>query len=434
MLNSIFDIQERVDYAATTSDIMYFCKYGVISGMYGQLLENRIFEPDDYDENKLNEILEENDDTNSDNSFGTPNIIVLFAESFWDVDQLLEEVEFNTKVTSNLEELKSKGIFFNMISPSYGGVSANVEFEFLTGANLMYFNKGYVPYMQLYNNKSYYYKPSIISELKNNGYNTKIVTYTSKELFDCGRFYNYIGVDETEYNTDIAEENIKGKYVSDEYVVDKIINEFENKDKNEKLFYMTLTMQAHMPYLIDKYENYDVNIVSSNLEQSMNETLISYAQGIYDTDKQLGRLYEYIQTLDEPTLLVFYGDHLPYLENSEGVNILDYLQYFNTDDELLNDYRMYNTQALILANFEINDDKNQYIGPDLLGAYILNRMDINISNYYKWLYNYKNNLAASNYIVSIDSKGQLYYTNNLSSELKEAYNIRKNMQYKFFIK
>lgn len=432
-LNTFFEVNKRQDYARSTTNTFYYALYGVIPGMYGQMLENRIEKPKDYDETVIqHEITQASN--NKDRFLGKPNVIVLFSESFWDIDQL-DEVKFNTTVTPNFKKLQSEGIFFNMISPSYGGVTANVEFEFFTGANLMYFNKGYIPFMQLYRNDSFYSKPSIISELENNGYNTKLLTCSTDQLFHCGRFYNYLGINDCEFMTDANEDNIKGQYISDETVVNKIIDEFENKKSDEKLFYMALTIQAHMPYLISKYDNYDVYVESSNLTQDMNDTLTSYAQGIHDADKQLQRLYNYIKTLDEPTIIVFYGDHLPYLNTKEGEDVIENLEFFNTKNELKNIYRKYNTQSLILANFQLQEEKEiKYVGPDLLGAYVLNKMDIQTSNYYKWLYSTINTLGASNYIISSDKYGNLYYTNKLDGDMKEIYNLRENIQYKYFIK
>lgn len=433
MLNVIFDINNRKDYDSFVTIAEYYLTYGVLGGMHGQLLENRIQEPKDYNEENINKELSETNE-NSNKILGNPNIIVVFSESFWDVDQL-EEVEFNQKVTPNFNALKDKGLFFNMISPSYGGVSANVEYEFLTGSNVMYFNRGYIPYMQLYKNNKYYRKPSIISELKNNGYKTKIVTCASPSLFNCGKFYQYLNIDETEYISKVEDKYIKGKYVSDEYVTDKIIKEFNNKEKDKKMFYMTLTMQAHMPYAKEKYSNYDVWVTKSNFSQKVNDTLTSYAQGIYDADKQLGRLYEYIQTLEEPTIIVFYGDHLPYLYYGKD-NAIDKLEYFNTDNQTLNNYRKYNTQSLILSNFEIKKDEEetQYLGPDLLGTYILNNMDIKISDYYKWLYETRKTIGAANFFVTVDRNGNLYNTYELNGEYKDIYNMRRNIEYKLFVK
>ena len=432
-LNYFFEINDRKDYDGNTTNMVYYLRYGILTGMYGQLLENRIGKPKDYNDDKLNDELKKASIYHNNKKFGRPNIIVVFSESFWDIGQL-DEVKFDREVASNFNKLKNEGLFFDMISPSYGGISANVEFEFLTGANTMYFNNGYIPYMQLYTNNKYKNNPSIIKEIRKNGYKTKITTCASPRLFNCGRFYNYLDIDETEYITNVNEVEKKGQYISDKSITDKIINEFNNKEKDEKIFYMTLTMQAHMPYPISKYDNYDIDIVESNLSDKLNETLKSYAQGIYDADKELGRLYEYIKQFEEPTIIIFYGDHLPYLSNGKE-DAMKELNYFNTEDNNLNNFRKYNTQSLILANFEIEQENDiKYLGPDLLSSYILNNMDIEISDYYKWLYNTKNTIGASNYLVSIDQTGKLYKTNKLEGKLKEMYELRKNMQYKLFIK
>ncbi len=438
---TIFTTDDRVDYDGFVTLGYYYLTYGIIGGIYGQYLEGRQIEPDGYDEAEVDKALAEADskkdheaDTKEQKLFGKPNIIVVFSEAFWDIDQL-DEIEFNVPVTSNLNELKKKGLFFNMISPSYGGVSANVEYEFMTGSNTMYFNHGYIPYMQLYRDDKCYEKPSIIHELNNNGYRTKMATYTTKELFSCDRVYKYFQVDDVEYNIDIEEKNKKGRNVSDEYVTDRIINEFNNKDKDEKLFYMALTLQAHLPYPKDVYDKYDVWVTKSNLSEDMNETVKTYAQGVYDADKQLGRLYEYIQTLDEPTIIVFFGDHLPYLLPAE-TNVIDVLDYFNTPDETLNTFRRYNTQSLIVSNFDINKEAvdTKYIGPDLLSSFVLNNMDIEISNYYKWLYQNRSLIGSSNYLVTVDNDGNLYKTSELKGARKDIYNLRKNIEYKLFVK
>lgn len=432
ILNSVFDTNKRKDYERCMERKAEFVSYGIIGGIYEGFLENRLYEPMDYNEQMVIEEIENNNYIQEDNSFGKPNIIVVFAESFWNVDNL-DDVQFNTKIAPNFEELKEKGILFNMISPSYGGVSSNVEYEFLTGCSMRYLPIGYIPTMRLYNNNAYYNAPSIIKELNNNGYKTKIVNYTPGTSFNIEKFYKYIGVKEKIFNTSIERKNFKGDCVSDEYVINQVINEFNNKEKDEKLFYMCLSMQSHMPYLIEKYDKYDISIENSNYSDEFNEVLLSYAQGIYDMDKQLGKLYDYIQTLDEPTMIVFYGDHLPYLKSTSEKNLLDYLEYFNTDNDLINVYRKYNTQSLILANFEIEENEYKYLSPDLLGCYVINKMDINISPYYKWLNKYLTLLPASNWYVTLDKDGNLYNTKELTGELKENYLTREKVQYKYFV-
>ena len=432
-LKVFFEIETRADYEANVSNLAYFMRYGTITGMYGQLLENRNMKPEDYNDEVLDLELEKANKEISNKKLGTPNIITVFSESFWDIDQLTE-IEFNKTVAPNFKKYKNEGLYFEMISPVYGGISSNVEFEYLTGATTRYFNNGYVPTMQLYTNDKYYENPSIINELKNNGYTTKIVTCASPRLFEFGRFYKYLKIDEKEFVTKVKKEDIKGQYISDEAVTNKIINEFENKEKGQKLFYMLLTLQNHMPYQYEKYEQYDIEIVKSDLSDEINGTIQAYAQGIYDADKQLARLYEYVKNYDEPTIIVFYGDHLPYLSAGRE-DALKQLEYFNTEDKELNIFRKYNTPALILANFDLEEqDEIKYLSPDLLSTYILNNMDIDISPYYKWLYSTRNVIGAGNSKIIIDQEGKIYNTNKINGDIKRLYNLRKNMQYKFFIK
>lgn len=408
-----------------TSDDFYKY-YGHLSGMYGNLLETRVYKPNNYNRKEITKIVK-NSKKENDSTFRKPNIIVIFSESFFDINKI-DEIKFDKDITSNYNRLKEEGLSFNMVAPFYGGMSANVEYEFLTGGSTNYYSESYVPYMELYNSDKYYNAPSIISELKKNDYYTKIVAYYSDKLYNCGRVYKYMGVDDVDFIPNVKSKYIKGQYVSDKYVVDNIINEFNNK-KDNPLFYMTMTMQSHMPYLKDKYDNYDIDIVKSNLDSKYNDSLKSYAQGIYDADKELGRLYDYISSLDEDTIIVFYGDHLPYLES------FNYMKYFNTSDEKTNILRKYNTESLIVANYDISDLKKEnlnYLDADLLSSYILNHMDIEVSDYYRWLYSTRNIIGASNRYITTNQDNNIYYTNSLSNKQKKLYNLRKNIQYRYF--
>ena len=61
-------------------------------------------------------------------------------------------------------------------------------------------------------------------------------------------------------------------------------------------------------------------------------------------------------------------------------------------------------------------------------------MDIEISNYYKWLYQSRKYIGAANFLVTIDNEGNLYNTSELTGIYKEIYNLRKNIEYKLFVK
>lgn len=423
-LKIFFNTDNYVEFKSYTTNIEFYARNGLINGMYGIVLNNRFVEPENYDEEILEKIVKEAENINGE-KYGKPNIIVFFSESFWDIEQL-SEVEFNKEITSNFNRLKEEGEFVNMISPSYGGMSENVAFEFLTGGSMSLFPKGYIPIMSLYSRKNSENIPSLVKVLNNNGYKTEIIFgidyYNSEKAYRKLGFQNYR---ELEYHL--------ARYIPDEYCADIIIRKLKENSK-EPLFCVMETIESHMPFYKEKYDEYDISIQKSNLSDEQNEVLTCYAQGMYNADKQLGRLYEFIKSYEEPTILLFFGDHLPYLYTDENNNVLLELDYFNTEDELLNTYRKYNTQALVLSNYEIkNLEIPDYMGVDLLLNYIVNHLDIENEEYYKWLYNTTEILPGVNNFISFDSKGNLYNTNELSNEMKEMYEYRDLIQYKYFI-
>ena len=430
-LNIFLNIDEYQDYASYTNNLTYYIKNSLFGGMYGVLLNNRFDEPAEYNEDELNRILETTATEGIENSWGTPNIILMFSESFWDIDKQ-DDVKFNEDIASNIKRLKEKGKVVETLTCTYGGMSENVAFELLTGGSLKYFTKGYIPIMSLYSRNGSENIPSIVKELKNNNYRSKIIFgkdyYSSEKSMKKIGFDEYIELEETENNK-------KGIYISDDYITDVIIEELKKKEKGEKLFYMAETIQNHMPFKKDKYEKYDISIKNSIFKSEINDTILFYAQGIYDADKQLGRLYEYIKEYEEPTILIFLGDHLPYLYTEERENALKYLSYFNTGNKNEDIYRMYNTQALIVSNYNIDTKElPKYMSNNLVLTYIVNNMDIELSTYYKWLYSTMKDLPASNSEISLDINGQKYKTDELPKNMYKTNKLREYMQYKFFIK
>ena len=426
IINNGFNIKDGKDLAITASNTRYFYRYGVLPGLYSKLIESRRFTPDNYDEKELTSILE-----NTEKNSGTwkqPNIIVVFSESFWDVSKI-DGIKFDKDVTPNFNRLKEEQKAIEMISPSYGGISSNVEFEILTGGSLNYFTKGYTPYMQLFH-KGSENNPSIIQELKNNGYKTKVLNSSGASMFNCDYIYDFYGIDERNHLYD--EIDLGGKYVTDAYLTDKMIEYFDNKPMGEKIFYFIITMGGHMPYYEGRYDNYDVNIVESPYDKEINEVVHSYAEGIYLADKELGRIYDYINTLDEDTIVVFFGDHLPHLSTPDGKDALFTTGFLDDDYSLESVYKQYNTTALILSNYDLGKDDTKYLSPDLLMTYVLNNMDLELSPFYRWLYTTKEVLPSSNYVVTQDNSGKIYYTLGLTDKMKEVYDLREKMQYMLF--
>ena len=399
--------------------------YGIVGGMHYQYLNSMINydEPVNYDRSKLQEL--EDKSMKADKSIGTPNIIVILSESFFDIKKIEDDISFDKDVTKNYIQFKNTGNLINLITPSFGSMTSNVSYELLTGGNMTYYHLGYIPFLELY--KDNRKRNSLVKELKNNGYTTSIMlgedSYNSENIMKNIGFTNFSIVDDKKH--------IKGFYVSDDYVGDLIIKDLEkNRSKN---FIIVETMEAHLRYTKNKFDKYDINVSKSTLSEDYQDIVLSYAQGIYDADKMLKKVYDYINSIDEETIILFFGDHLPSLQDDGFNDVYDNLKYFNTNDNLVNTYRKYNTEALVLSNYNLDIDFPEYLGYDLLLTYLVNHLDIDLSSYYRWLYSTRDVLPAYNRYVSVNSNGKISYTNKLLGKEKKMFELRNKMIYKEFV-
>ena len=262
--------------------------------------------------------------------------------------------------------------------------------------------------------------------MKENGYETEITF--GKDYYNSKKAYTMVGFDT--YLELIENEDYEG---TDKYCTEILINRLKNKG-DKPLFYFLATIEGHMPYSKDKYEKYDISLEKSNLSKESNDALLSYAQGLYNSDKELLKLYNYIESIDEPTILIFMGDHLPFMYTVNRENVLNELEYFNSDSELENNYRLYNQQALILSNYDEEINIPEYMGVDNLLNNIVNQLDVNVDDYYRWLYSKQDILPGINRIVAFDKTGKLYESENITEEMNDIFETRRQMQYKLFIK
>ena len=114
--------------------------------------------------------------------------------------------------------------------------------------------------------------------------------------------------------------------------------------------------------------------------------------------------------------------------NSFNDNLYNYISEFNTKNELVNRYRKYNTEALIVSNYKIDYNDLTSLSPDLILTTIINKMDVEISDYYKWLYSTRKELPMTNWYLAKDKNGKIYDINNLPVDLYKIYSTKMKVQ------
>jgi arylsulfatase A-like enzyme len=163
----------------------------------------------------------------------------------------------------------------------------------------------------------------------------------------------------------------RGGYISDETFVEYIkyfLNESETNSENP-LFLFGISMENHQNYR-NKYDSGDftgftVSTYNSRLNERDRNSFKNYTQGVQNADKALGELADFVEKRERPTVLVYFGDHLP----SIGLTTAYVDSGFVKDNYSQSSRKkLYATPYLIYANYPLKDiEKYEMIGSyDLL--------------------------------------------------------------------
>lgn len=334
-----------------------------------------------------------------------PNVIVVMSEAFWD-PTLLKKFVFSKDPIKNYRDLIKNNITGNIISPVVGGVTCNVEYEFLTGRSIFFVDKMDVPFesYKKYINKTDYM--AIPWQFKNNGYKTIAVHPYNKFFYNRNLIYPRLGFDEFLSISDICisdMESQKGQYISDEYFIKTIIKTIDNSD--EPLFVFGISIENHYPYSPKKFDTKDISFIKGELP---NVSLECYTQGVYNADKSLKQLVDYLETQKEPTLLFFFGDHLPLIDAKPLKFYSDagFISTSNPQNWSLDDIKkMHSTPYVLWANYELPKTKLNDFSPIYIGPILLDLANLNKNKYSSYLTEMQKRIPVLHRDIVIDNDG-----------------------------
>jgi phosphoglycerol transferase MdoB-like AlkP superfamily enzyme len=232
------------------------------------------------------------------------DVIIFMAESLWDPTQL--GVRFSTDPLPFLRGLSATHSSGHLISPAFGGGTANAEFELLTGMSASFVPDGAFPYQH------YLLKPveALPSLFRGAGYHTAAIHPFHAWYWSRDVVYPLLGFDEFQSLADFPAAKLEGPWVSDEEVVDRILQELS--DESRPQFVMAITMSTHGPYSLPLSGAEEVQVLGE-LSPDNKLLLTNYAHKIRQTDRALERLVRKLEARPRKTLLVVFGDHLPML-------------------------------------------------------------------------------------------------------------------------
>ena len=352
--------------------------YGLPYCFSASLFNTGISEPNGYTKKamaKIDKDGELNQTAASRSSDELPNIIVVQLESYFDV----ANAEFFTTSEDacpnlhNLYQNYSNGYFK---VPSVGAGTANTEFEVLTGMNLRYFGPGEYPY-KTYSKK--HPTESAATALASLGYGTHALHDNTGNFYSRANVFNNMGFDTfTSKEFMNVLQTTENAWAKDEILTQHIMEAMDTTKQEDFVF--TVSVQGHGNYPETQViENPKIKVEGIE-DEALKNKWEYYVNQVYEMDQFVGDLIKAVEERNEPSVVVFYGDHLPTM----GLKAED-----------LKSRYLYNTNYVIWDNIGLQkDDKN--IPAYQLMSEVLNRLDIHsgtVFNYHQQRKGTKNYLS-----------------------------------------
>ncbi len=240
-----------------------------------------------------------------------PDIVVIQSESFFD-PTIMHGYE-HSNFAPNLRRLAAHGISGKLHVPTFGGGTIRTEFEVLSGLSLRYFDNLQFPYLQM----SHKSLPSLVRTLEANGYSTLALHGNDPSFWNRTTAFKAIGFDRFVSQSSFpASATNDGKYMADSAMTDEIMTQL--KDSGPPQFIFAISIEAHGPYDIEPAHpaQRDAIPVPAGIVGRDKLELQTYLYHLKHADAELGRLVTWLAKRQRPSLVLFYGDHLPALSNS----------------------------------------------------------------------------------------------------------------------
>lgn len=314
--------------------------------------------PEDYDLDRVEEIARRYENTEVSSGAEPPeNLIVIMNESFADYASF-DKLELTEDPTPYYHALTENTVKGTMYSPVTGGGTANVEFEYLTGDSLAFLPSATVAY-QLY---LYDGAPSLVSQAKALGYDATAFHPYLSSGWNRTSVYPWLGFGEQYYEEDVVDPQYVRKYVSDKSDYQQL---YRMTDETEgSAFIFNVTIQNHSGYR-QGWNNLERTVELTGGSEGKSGVAAQFFSLMRESDDAIRELIEHYSASDERTMIVFFGDHQPPLENS----FYEYLYGKKLGDRSTEEILLqHETPFFIWANYDIPEAQDVRISSNFLGT------------------------------------------------------------------
>ena len=334
-----------------------------------------------------------------------PSVIVVMNETFSDLSmyQNLHAGYEGPEEFNSISDAVQRGQLF---VSAYGGGTCNTEFEFLTGNSMAYLGNGVYPYT-IYNLT---HAENLAAQFGELGYATTAMHPNHATNWNRENVYSDFGFDEFLSIEDFQGADTLRGMVTDEATYDKILEMLETDDDPQFIF--DVTMQNHSGYTtgllpMSMRSNY---LIDGVYDAEVNE----YLSLIEESDRALGEFLDALEDVDRPVVVVFFGDHQPFFPS-------DYNDaWFTDEDDATHSERLYQTEYVIWANYDIEGRAQESDEVDLstnyLGATLMELIGAPMSDYQKAQMALRAEMPAINSVGFEDTDGVWHLTESADDD------------------
>ncbi|WP_282190641.1 LTA synthase family protein [Adlercreutzia caecimuris] len=236
-------------------------------------------------------------------AYDGPNVIAIMNETFSDLSSY-PGLEDAAGVTAFFHEVADDSLASGDVYVSaMGGGTCNSEFEFLTGASMGNMGGGVYPYV-LYDMEG---ADNLASYFRGLGYGTHAIHPAEASNWRRDRIYEQLGFDTFDDITTMEGADTFRDMVIDRATYERVLQKIDENEGPQFVF--DVTIQNHGGYdtgLVDEADR--VHVESDAVDSpEVDEFLAS----IKRSDEDLRWLVDELNARDEPTVVVFFGDHQP---------------------------------------------------------------------------------------------------------------------------
>lgn len=399
----------------------YYQKHGFVLGTLANLQNISIYKPDGYSKIEIDKICTAtNNQQNSNqiiNNSMEPNIIIIMSEAFWD-PTIMDKLTLPDELIKNFKSIYNEYTSGTVVVPVFGGGTVNTEFELLTGCSSRLVFSGGSAY-SLFPKEPI---ESMISVLKKQAYECTAIHPYHSWFYKRDAVYDRLGFHSFINEKDMPGAERFGEFIADrevfKIILDKVIS------TSHKDFVFAVTMQNHGPYALAEEKSLTEKNISNidadyfPLSEEASSILEAYIDKINESDKALQEIINKFKQIQEPTLILYLGDHLPLLGDNQKV--YKEASYINVVDEYEKHIRAYGVPFIIWDNYLHEREKNLLFSANMLSAYLGNLAGIK-------------DTAITKYLDRLMSKGERVFPDDIiinnRIEAREMLLDYKLMQY-----